>query len=262
MGDKGILLTVMQEGGIQLPASPEGSLFLTVTSNYGKYTIKGRCMDTNFTLLSGGMADVAIDGMAVLYDEDAKAIASGEEMTMTWVTSGRTLNVGSGGKAYSTSIFGGGTIIIHSGGSANNVTLDGTIEMGSLESSTAYMRLIGTAEEVYIQNGGRIQIDKMGVLTSANLEEGSISVGSGGIVNFLSATYHGVLTVQSGGIASNITINESAHFYIDSGGVANSITVNSGGRLYVSSGGSALAVSSGAGAGISVDDGGYIEYIS
>lgn len=300
MGDKGILLTMTQSGGVQL-SPPEGTIFLYVTGNSeNNYSIYGACGTSNHLLMScvpvssGSMPDLT-DGAVFIYQDDAlihqadtvSGSSLGSNVSMYVYTGGVTedvsldnldcsLTVSRGGYASRTTL-NNGKMFIHSGGTANSVTVKNELTVYSGGTALNVDYTLWGVYDLTIESGAYVTYtsDYSGVYTAqsrtlvssqsqADILSGwknSIYVVGTGVIN--SATLYGArLYVYSGGTVNNAFATDSGSYIVlKSGGVVNYVSGSEREfNIHIQSGGTANHIEKEA--NIWVSSGGVANYVS
>ena len=126
------------------------------------------------------------------------------------ITNGNTQHVSSGGIAFSTLVLSGGSQIISRGG----LTFSSTVSSGGIQVVAGY------AEATTVSKGGKVQVNKGGVVSTAQiLDGGAMILSKGGIAKAVSISSTGTLTVKAGAIISSVTLKTGAKMSTASGNV-------------------------------------------
>ncbi|MDH2344191.1 phage tail tip lysozyme [Bradyrhizobium sp. SSUT77] len=201
----------VQNGGL-LALYSGGTANGTVVSSGGAIEVFGGATTSNLTLTSG----------AVYY------VGSGASLSNTTVSAGQTLGVTSGASISGTTVSSGGVLELF-GGTATSATIKAggqlLIEAGATQSG--YIVSSGVVEgafsgavvsNVTVNSGG--ELDVWGTVNGATSSNGTVFVGSGGVLNLASGQ-----TVNGGAVLTGGTL------VVSSGATAGNTLVSSGGQL-------------------------------
>ena len=176
--------------------------------------------------------------------DEEMIIASGGTASKTTIEAQASATVNHGGSANSTTIQEGGVFLVN-GGKAVGVTVasGGNLETtkGSIvtdivadKGAILALTVAPDTQAAGKSNGVAFQIEN-GSATGFALEDGTLSVSSGGTAIQAILNTGGTLDVYHGGKAVSATVNANGELIVHSGGTATETTVNAGGRLVVHS---------------------------
>ena len=197
-------------------------------------------LDTMYVSNGGTAKNIHVGGEARIY------VSSGGTASNT-IVSGGTLIVKNGGKANVATVKEGGLIDVSSGAKVSNAVLESHGGMYVSNGGTAVSAAVNTLGSMFIHNGGAavtvkenggyvevasgatvtfaantisrayvteaMTVHKNTVVNSANINNGTLHIYSGGIVNAVTAD-KGSLAVYSGGSASNVSVTSNTRLII------------------------------------------------
>ena len=264
--------TTVNSGG-SMWVSSGGSATATTVNSGG--TINGFSFSEDRYFDSGlHVSNAYVNNQAYLYE--------GQTATSTTVNSRGSMRVSSGGSATATTVNSGGEITVYGGGSATATTVKAggaingfTFSEDRYFDSGLHVSNANVSCSVYLYAGQ--------TATSTMVNDGYMTVSSGGSATATTVNFWGEMWVDSGGRATSTTVNSAGKMWVygnatstmvndgsmnvSSGGSATSTTVNSGGHMGVSSGGSATSTTvnsggcmyvSGSATSTTVNSGGYM----
>ena len=208
------------EKGVGVLYTGASATFVTVSG--GSYLLYGGTTE-NTTVQDGGTLTVKLaDGLANITTVEAGGnvrVTDGASMSKTSL--GGIMDI-LDGKVQETQILAGGLLAM-SAGELRKTTVAGSAEVSS-----------GTTYETEILTGGVMKVLEKGVIDTATVNGGSLSV-AGSASGITVKT--GELTVSSGGLAEGLSVEEGIVYLHESGVLTGAISVAQEAQIIVSSGG-------------------------